>query len=333
MLIRHRSIPGALGAVLILAVCAAVAGSTAASAATATWNQLSPVVSPTPRAAQMMAYDAATGTVVMFGGYEVSTASVVYLNDTWTFDGTTWTQATGKAAPPPRAAGAMAYDPIMKQVVLFGGYNGSTYLGDTWTWDGSRSRWTREKPRRSPSPRTLPMPFQDPLTGQACMFGGFNGQFYDLRSWRWTGRTWEPVQTTTQPYARSAGIIANDRKRNTVVVFGGLGDVNPNNTWLFDGTNWALESPTVQPPLRYYSGAAYDPGLEQVVIFGGGPGPYGDTWAWTGTDWAELFPTSSPSARESHSLVFDEALGHAILFGGEDSQTQYNDTWEFEGTP
>ena len=47
-----------------------------------------------------MAYDPATGTMVLFGGFGEG-----YLSDTWTFDGSTWTEqfpATGPAAPPVR---------------------------------------------------------------------------------------------------------------------------------------------------------------------------------------------------------------------------------------
>jgi len=31
----------------------------------------------------------------------------------------------------------MAYDVLRAQVVLFGGFNGSTDRGDTWVWDGT----------------------------------------------------------------------------------------------------------------------------------------------------------------------------------------------------
>ena len=36
-----------------------------------------------------MAYDSTTGTVVLFGGYNVE---LTYLNDTWTWDRVTWTE-------------------------------------------------------------------------------------------------------------------------------------------------------------------------------------------------------------------------------------------------
>jgi hypothetical protein len=74
-----------------------------------------------------MAYDAATGTVVLFGGFA--------FGDTWTWDGTTWTQQAPPAHPSARSAASMAYDAATGTVVLFGGsrqINGAR--AGTWTW-------------------------------------------------------------------------------------------------------------------------------------------------------------------------------------------------------
>ena len=86
-----------------------------------------------------------SGKVIMFGGDSGTT----YLNDTWSFDGTTWTQIATQSAPPARAAAQMTYDSVTQKVVLFGGFNG-TYLGDTWLWDGSTLQWTQATPQPSP---------------------------------------------------------------------------------------------------------------------------------------------------------------------------------------
>jgi hypothetical protein len=71
-----------------------------------------------------MAYDATHGQVVLFGGFGTG-----YLGDTWTWDGTDWTQRTSAHAPSPREAMSMAYDAAHGQVVLFGGFN-TRALGD-----------------------------------------------------------------------------------------------------------------------------------------------------------------------------------------------------------
>jgi hypothetical protein len=80
-----------------------------------------------------MAYDAATGTAVLFDGID---SDFSYLGDTWTWNGTTWTQ---QASSPYRGYGAgMAYDAATGTVVLFGGESnrsGHYFLPvSTWTW-------------------------------------------------------------------------------------------------------------------------------------------------------------------------------------------------------
>jgi len=98
------------------------------------WHQLSPPSSPSPRQAHAMAYDGAAHNVVLFGGCSSNNVDTcTYLNDTWIWDGTTWTQQFPAQSPSPRATN-MVYDAATKTVVLFGGANSSTDdLGDTWT--------------------------------------------------------------------------------------------------------------------------------------------------------------------------------------------------------
>ena len=45
------------------------------------------------------------------------------------------------AGPGVRNAHAMAYDPSIGRVVLFGGADAASVRGDTWAWDGDRQRW------------------------------------------------------------------------------------------------------------------------------------------------------------------------------------------------
>ena len=93
-----------------------------------------------------MAYDPATGQLVLFGGYERRR----YLDDTWTWNGTTWTQQSPATSPPARDGASMAYDPGTGQLVLFGGYGTRHSLyNDTWTWNGTT--WTAAVPGHQPT--------------------------------------------------------------------------------------------------------------------------------------------------------------------------------------
>jgi len=114
----------------------------------------------------------------MFGGDSGTT----YLNDTWSFDGTTWAQIATQSAPPARACGANDLRSVTQKLVLFGGFNG-TYLVTTWLWDGSTLQWTQATPQHHPPAVTSPMLFPDP-NGRADLFWRFDGHFYQLTMWQ-----------------------------------------------------------------------------------------------------------------------------------------------------
>lgn len=120
------------GSLAALAVPAAVpSGALASSPTGLTWTQQHPAVSPHPRANAAMTYDAATGTVVLFGGISNQTA----FTGTWTWDGSAWTKRAPATSPPGTVGGSMAYDAATGTAVLFGGQTiHGQLLSDTWTW-------------------------------------------------------------------------------------------------------------------------------------------------------------------------------------------------------
>jgi len=324
------------GFVILICCCGALAFESAASggvAASASWVELSPASSPPVRSYLAMTYDPASGKIIIFGGFD----GTGYLNDTWTFDGVTWTQVATNTPPPARAAAQMAYDSVTQKVVLFGGFNGRNYLGDTWLWDGTTSQWTRARTAHRPTPVTGPMLFPDP-NGRVDLFGGFDGHFYQLTMWQWAGSDWTQLFPATVPYARSAAAVATNpalSRARQVVLFGGLADVNPNNTWTYDGTTWTLRSPVNQPLLVYAASAAFDPNINAVILFGGGSGgvDQNTTWQWFvaggNWNWEQVATTESPPPREGAGMAYLPALGHVIVFGGQNSETPLNDTWQF----
>ncbi len=90
--------------------------------------------SPSPRYNARMVFDAARAVCVLHGGV---TAAGLVLDDTWTFNGVTWTQELG-TSPGPRHSFAFAFDRLRASSVLYGGRNAlaggaTTTLQDTWT--------------------------------------------------------------------------------------------------------------------------------------------------------------------------------------------------------
>jgi hypothetical protein len=77
-----------------------------------------------------MAWDASGGRIVLFGGVVAGQPQ----QDTWLWDGTTWSAASPTVPPPARAFPALAADPSSGTVLLFGGQGTGGALGDGWVW-------------------------------------------------------------------------------------------------------------------------------------------------------------------------------------------------------
>ena len=179
----------ATGTVVLFSGCCKRDGSLLSATWTwdgSTWTQQHPPTSPAARFDASMAYDAATGTAVLFGGDDNHSLRA----DTWTWDGTTWTQQAPAASPSGRYAAAMAYDDATGTVLLFSGSgpggSGSTgVLSDTWTWDGST--WTQQHPATSPPPARFEAAMTyDTATGTAVLFGGGSRHVNNYLSDTWT---------------------------------------------------------------------------------------------------------------------------------------------------
>ena len=280
------------------------------------WAQQTPGSSPPARGYSSMAYDPATGQLVLFGGFN---SNSLLLPDTWTWDGTTWTLKSPTTSPGARASAAMAYDPGTGQLILFGGFTG-TYASDTWAWNGTT--WTKLTPASSPPGRDFASMAYDPATGQLILFGGEDANGHVLGdTWAWDGTNWTQQSPTNGP-ARDLASMAYDSGTGQLVLFGG-DDAGGNvlaDTWTWDGTNWTKQSPAASPPARAYVPMAFDAGNGELVLFGGfggSSGILGDTWTWNGTTWAPSPPSApSPSPRYIASMAYDPATDQLVLFGG-----------------
>ena len=97
------------------------------------WTQISAGggSAPAGREGQGMVYDAQRDRVVMFGGADISNV----LNDTWTWDGSSWTNLNLSPAPSPREGHSMAYNSQTGSILVFGGFGappGPILIPDTW---------------------------------------------------------------------------------------------------------------------------------------------------------------------------------------------------------
>ncbi len=224
-----------------------------------TWMQQHPTASPGPILGASMAYDDATGLVVLFGGEPQSGQQA--MNDTWTWDGHTWTHLHPALAPPPRGGANMVYDAASGQVVLFGGYNPETksLLNDTWTWNGTT--WTQQHPAVAPSARLNASMAYDASTRTAILFGGDDlGAPIPLLTdtWTWNGATWTQQHPATSPavrftsngilygaYPNQTSMVWNEATQQILLTLAGgdnTGDHRIQISWTWDGSNWTQQS-------------------------------------------------------------------------------------------
>lgn len=194
---------------------------------------------PGARDGLAMVFDSVRNQTVLFGGGPITGGATSY-DDTWVYDGTTWTQpSTITTRPPARQNHAMAFDSIRGKVVLFGGEffgGGADTLADTWEFDGLN--WTRFN-GPGPSKRQGHSMAFDASRGRVVLFGGFD---YDATTpakrfndtWEFDGTQWRSVTVLAAPPRVRFHTLAYDSTRRKVVLFGGSTDGTPddlNTTW------------------------------------------------------------------------------------------------------
>jgi hypothetical protein len=158
-----------------------------------TWLRLSNT-GPSARENPAMAYDAARGRMVLFGGGNAVVGPSAETGDTWEWDGTSWTQVCKVApcsttTPAPREATGIAFDSVRARTVIFGGYGASAPnpngFDDSWEWDGTS--WV-QRASGAPSTRQGAVMAFDAARQRTVLFGGNGGTAFlssDL------GDTWE----------------------------------------------------------------------------------------------------------------------------------------------
>jgi hypothetical protein len=249
-----------------------------------------------------------------------------------------WKKLSPATSPSPRVFPAMAYDPVSKKVVLFGGFAANGYLNDTWTFDGVT--WTQVKTKVSPHIRASSGMTFDKPSGKLVMFGGFAGTNVFLRdTWLWDGATstWTQRKMKHSPPPASGSMLFPDPKSGAVLMFGGYDRLKKvpvyNVTWLWAGTSWKKLHPGTSPYARAWGIAILDPARKNVVLTAGfGEVRTDNTWTWDGNNWTQQFPSTQIQALQSPGSVFDVDLKKVIVFGGFGQQNDTNQTWSWTGT-
>jgi hypothetical protein len=263
-----------------------------------------------------MAYDRAQGMIVLWDhgcsalamGFQGG--CVAQANQTWTWDGRSWTPRAAKSAPQDAGPGAMVFDSKLGQVVYVNG------LGQAWTWTGSdwKSIDSAGAPRVARRDRAAPV-----ATFAVGYDESRNLLVYALSSstWTWDGSAWKEV---------AGGINASDARPDAHLVFDRvhrqLVYVGNRFTWAWDGVRWHQHA---QPAISAGT-VGFDAARGTVMLVQQDTSACDQTacrtavWTWDDKVWTQV-PTDRvpllPLTRSGASLppmAFDELRGVMVLF-------------------
>jgi len=285
-----------------------------------------PSASPGPRRNAAMCWDAAHNYVLMFGGE----AAQYGVQDTWSWNGTAWTQYSSAVLPniapaPGYEFEAMVFHPPTNEVVLFAG-------NATWTWSGSN--WIARPSATLPtstygSPCFVAMG-RDTARGETVFFvsGRFSNQASPTaETYLWDGFAWSPRATSTRPGPSGRVSMAFDpvAGRLLMQITGQGGGIS--TYWEWTGTNWQQ---------RFYTGApaaggamACDTANTTVVMLDGVLDALPNhSWTLANGSIQRRSTPVEPARRTDAAMAFDPIRGKTLLFGGFNG-LELGDTWEF----
>lgn len=246
------------------------------------------------------------------------------LAETHEWDGTTWSLRSPANSPGPRESSAMAFDPAVGQVLMFGGRGPAGALQDGWHWNGVD--WTPAVGPAQPvgsdpvlvldrtraalmlldrfggdrdfvragagwsdlaiEPKAATMTVHDVIRNQLVSYA-------EPYTYGWDGNTWARI-AAGGPGSRSGAAVANDISQGALVMFGGVAGSNQvlGDTWTFDGAQWTQQGGSA-PPARSQHALVMHAGSASVILFGGldaANAGLADTWQWQSGAWTDLTP-------------------------------------------
>ena len=314
---------------------------------------------PSARYDHAMAYNPSTGKTYIFGGYDSINGQA--FNDLWEWDGKTWAQVATAMQPPARTQAAMAYDPVRKSLIVYGGIdaNGMNVFDDTWEWDSSR-KWTQLKPASTPGGLMGHGMVTDTTRNKILLFGGMNNAFikpptgggpignpisgavweWDGSAMSWTNRT--PPATTSVPSGRQSPIMAYDEGRQKLFLYDGSSSgTSMSMFWEWDpiSAGWTSRNPWDDLSFGNYNYVAYDSIRRREVILPDSSSSSmttQQTWELDtkGPTWYVRTLSATPGTRYGAAMAFDKARGVVVFFGGQSMMTSIpnTDTWEYKVT-
>ncbi|HEV2450275.1 MAG TPA: PKD domain-containing protein, partial [Thermoplasmata archaeon] len=245
--------------------------------------------------------------------------------------------------PASRSAPALAYDPALHEVILFGGYavNVSAY-GDTWAF--SNGTWTDLTTTLTSAPpaRWEPGFVWDAADGYLLLFGGRDVPQFFNDSWSFNASGWTQLHPKSSPPAGWVQMTYDSGDGYVLLFSSSQGNVpggtfNPwvhwDITWSYLAGSWTNLTAKVgsQPPALTGSVFVNDPSAGYVLLYGGQGSTDVNggcdfavalTWTFAHGHWSNRTPNSTvglpggAGGLSDGAAAYDAALSGVLVFGG-----------------
>jgi PKD repeat protein len=214
------------------------------------WAQYTKGTAPTAVLAPGMAYDTNDGYTVLFGGCSginfITEACSAYADGTYTFTSANgWQSVSTPSGLTARVSPNMAYDPLLKEVLLYGGYDGTNDLSDMWAFSGGA--WSKLSPTSTPGGSSDGAMFWDSSLNEMILFGGDDSSGTASTTWAYANGGWTQLFPSAYPSARDSMMDAAAPTGLPIVFDGSTDNGSGSDTWAF-GTPPSAQitvSPTV----------------------------------------------------------------------------------------
>lgn len=274
--------------------------------------------------------------------YDADHQQVVLVNfgaQTWLWSNHQWTQAHPLVAPPRRTGAAVAWDPSLRAVLLFGGQadGGQTLLRDTWAWNGSTWREVGRGRLAPPASLISSLTYDADLDEMVLVQSDIHFRA-PIQLWTYDGVSWRQRSVSGGPTSPVAAIGFDPRTRTVVAIAGDCSGFEcRSETWSWDGVAWQQLRPAQEPDFAFHSMALVtDPISGRLLLVTTtsnslGPAPV-QTWSWDGRDWVGLQLIGHPGADVK---IVGASGDNGAVFAFEDASSDYNtlrlNAWEWTG--
>ncbi len=323
---------------------------------------------PPARSWPAMGYSPATGRTYLFGGTGTGQDGGTIYDDTWQWDGQTWTLLATDVHPDARDGAALAYDPTRRSMILYGGrWSGMVgsiaagdyryeqrILSDTWELDAA-GKWNKLTPKASPEPLFQYGLTTDTTRNKILLYAGAGmesktGQptkdYLRNTIWEWDGAalTWtdrSPLAATRYPSGSSPNTALYHEGRKKMFLYDGSTAASNDGTsdfWEWDpvSAGWALHVGADKFSALFPMSATYDSIRRRIVILAragsavGKDAPPAKTLEVdVQTDTWYVRSITGPVA--SARMAFDSQRGVAVTATGETNSDggATDETWEY----